>query len=99
MELHNSILIKESFNVFDTDDGLQITEFTEHGKYQAEDGEILCSGPRGGISFYPDRIQEDARVPEIQMAALIVNGEPQAPKDTGAFKGVYTRSKVLLCPL
>ena len=76
----------ESFKVFDENDGLAVTEYSEHGRHQATDGEIFCSGPGGGVSFYPDNVYEDTRIPEIFLTGLSVNGRLQSPKDKGVLK-------------
>jgi signal transduction histidine kinase/ligand-binding sensor domain-containing protein/DNA-binding response OmpR family regulator len=69
---------KEKFTNYDTDDGLQSSEFQELACLKRENGEILFGGINGFNAFYPDTIEENTIEPETVVTHFTISNRPVA---------------------
>ncbi len=56
---------KKTFINFDTNDGLQSTEFNIKSAFIAKDGEMFFGGMNGFNSFYPDSLVQNSFLPSL----------------------------------
>jgi sugar lactone lactonase YvrE len=64
--------------VFNSSDGLRISEFNANASYVADDGEFFFGGMGGFVGFYPDSLSESVEYseePEILLTDFSVSGE------------------------
>jgi two-component system sensor histidine kinase ChiS len=73
----------ETFKSYDASDGLPINEFST--AYRNASGELFFGGINGFLSFYPDKMQDNAYVPPVVLTSLQQNGvvveTGEAPED------------------
>lgn len=68
-------IINESFRNFSTKDGLPCNEFNGSGYLQTKSGEMFFSGTNGFISFFPEKITEEKKTPDLVFTDLKLFGE------------------------
>mgnify|MGYP003575338233 FL=1 len=56
-------------------DGLQSNQFLSGATYKMDDGELLFGGINGITSFFPERIQSNTNVPQIQFTDFLINSK------------------------
>jgi ligand-binding sensor domain-containing protein/signal transduction histidine kinase len=66
---------------YDVDDGLQSNEFNTHCSFNTPQGELFFGGINGFVSFFPDRIVDNLKVPtvsitEMKIGEMIQGGNP-----------------------
>jgi DNA-binding NtrC family response regulator/ligand-binding sensor domain-containing protein len=67
----------ETFKNYNTDDGLQSTEFNGGSFFKSSSGEMFFGGINGFNSFFPETIQENKHIPPIVITSFLKFNRPQ----------------------
>lgn len=68
----------ETFKNYNTDDGLQSTEFNGGSFYKSRSGELFFGGINGYNSFYPETIQENQHIPPVVITSFLKFNRPES---------------------
>ena len=68
--------IKETFQIYDVNDGLQSNEFSELAAFKTKDGEMLFGGVNGFNAFYPENIINNKVNPKTVFTNFSIFNKP-----------------------
>ncbi|MBU0764196.1 MAG: SpoIIE family protein phosphatase [Bacteroidetes bacterium] len=89
--------VKSSFRCYDMTDGIQGTEFSQHGSFRAKDGRLLFGGTDGFNFFHPDSIRDNNFRPSVIITAFKVRNQTVLPADsTFLTLPVYLTGEIIL---
>ncbi len=67
---YNALIKNENgaaFRNYDVNDGLQGLEFNQGAYHQSKTGEIFLGGVNGFNTFHPDKIEDNANIPQVHL--------------------------------